>query len=161
MSAINRTPATPWGNDWRGIAESAIHELGYTSFLEYSRNRQLETFEQLVAELAPGKIAPIQLFFLMKEEAASPTEVEFVARSSLVRFLRHSIPNGWRFDGNIRFEFTYECSSWIAHFTNHLREQARTIVLLLRSLPLPDTWCPQNIDDSIMTELFSRINFAK
>ena len=127
---------------------STLKDLGYVTFLDYSKHRPSSTFQDLAKELGGDSGAAADVFRLMRDEVATNHDFHHLLASSLFRKIKSLVKNGWKKDGRIVFAFTNACSGWAALFEPRYKESCLVAIKQLRSVENPEEWIPDGIDDS-------------
>src|SRR5262245_27951429 len=109
--------SNPWQADWHARLYEAVQQLGYSRVTEFVKDRPAATWSQLVEELenqAGARFAPVQLYTVLQSEITTPEELSYYIKSTLVRRLRESIPQGWDADADFRFKLAMAFAAWAA-----------------------------------------------
>lgn len=153
----------PWKNGWQARISAGLDRLGIPSMLAYSRAREGATYNELAKELGPG-LAPIQIMFALRDEVKNSADFQYFARSSLVRYMRKHLPQGWKPRGELDGQFHMALVSWDASLSKAYKREYKMEVdaVLARFKELkdvPDSWIPATSDDPTLNELFMGIEF--
>src|SRR6267142_1150802 len=108
----NTTEKPPaWEGDWRKRLSVELCRLGYATLLDYLKDNEVATFEELIQNLG-GQLAPIQLLRILREEACTQNDFDYYVRSTFVRRLREMCPRGWRRHRD--FDLGLAFTDWVA-----------------------------------------------
>jgi hypothetical protein len=147
-----------WRGDWRKRLSALLEEKGFDSLTSYAQKRPLDTLDDMVSDLGEGDVAPIQLQWVLLEEARKRHEL----RGSLdliVRLLRE-VKGGWPAGSSWEDQTAVRSAliEWGVSFKGSDHEDvARKMVIAFLSDPgMPAGWRPEGIDDSRITSLFDR-----
>jgi len=145
-------------NAWDGRAKeriyTAVKTRGYTSVTEFADNRPVATFFELAAELGEG-IAPIQILWLLKDEAENAGKIRQFAISSFARRLRELVPEGWNRGPSFEFDSTHAYSCWASELDPKYTPDCKKVWRRLKTLPdIQNGWLPACADDPVLSRAF-------
>jgi hypothetical protein len=83
-----------WAGDWVTRVAGRVRELGFADFTTFAGARPKATYFQLAAEVGDGA-APVQIAWLLYDEALASGGIVDFAKASIVRELRHYLTEGW------------------------------------------------------------------
>lgn len=144
--------AQSWQGDWRARLAERLASHGVASATAHAAARPSATLPEL-ASLLGADVAPIQLRWLMLEEAraSGPDALAHYARDLLARELRRYTPSGWN-PGDDFKSGTF--GAWAAGLPDEYESIALDVwEALLRARP-PAGWTPAGTDDPLLVEAF-------
>ena len=148
-----------WRGDWHFRMKEILAGRGFNSLTAFARSRPTATLKALADEIGIGDVAPIQVQWVLVEEAREAGTLEECARDLLVRQLR-AVAAGWpaergyRPQTNVRDQLiAWQGSLQDEHYDSALAMVTRA---LLDATDIPVGWQPNGPDDPIVTAHFDR-----
>jgi hypothetical protein len=149
-----------WNGDWRARIRESLQSLGFDSMLSYSRARESSTFDLMAQELGGANLAPIQIMYALRAEIVTSDDFSYFAKSSLIRYLKKHIPDGWKPETSFGVPFHLAVVSWGACFSDKYKLQVFAVIAKLKSLSASlHAWSPVSADDPIIKDLFDGVEF--
>jgi hypothetical protein len=151
-----------WDGNWNARILSRVWKRGFQTVTEFADSRPLDTLSGLADELGREDVAPIQLEFLLRQEAEERGTVERFARSLLVRRFRERVPDGWAISDNYEFESERAgaYASWIGGLDDRDHEAAERVWDAFEVLDLPRGWLPSGPDDPVLDQIFAGVTLG-
>ena len=152
-----------YGYAWRGEWGKRISQLftqrGFHCLTDYARSMPAATLDAMANDLGPGDVAPIQIQWLLIDEAREAGALELCARDLLVRRLQ-AVPEGWP-NGrgwDVQEDVRDELVAWQVSLRDpNYADAMRTMVReLLKSDDIAPGWKPSSTNDPHIAALFER-----
>ncbi len=151
------------GYAWRGDWHRRLHEIlvdrGFSSLTDFARTRPTATLKALADELGVGDVAPIQVQWVLVEEARAAGSLAACARDLLVRHL-FEVSGGWPAERGYGPQTDIRDS--LIAWQGSLREErydsalAQMTRALLDATDIPAGWQPTGPDDPLIVAQFQR-----
>jgi len=148
-----------WRGDWHRRMIEILAERGFANLTAFARTRPNATLGALAAEIGVGDVAPIQVQWVLFEEAKSSGALRPFATDLLARRL-HEVDAGWPAGT------TYGEQKAVRHqlvaWQGCLRDEAEEAKLaqvtraLLDATDIPAGWKPSGPDDPVIMAVFER-----
>lgn len=154
-SILKNMTMSAWKKNWFEEIVGAVHALGYSSLAEYAMSRPGMTYHQLGEELGAAAVrtfAPVQVECALRDHAIETGEIEDFTRTSLVRHLRHLMPDGW--SKSDVFPSSHAVGAWSSRLPKDYRKRCAEVGKILVASPLPEGWLPEDCTDEILTRAF-------
>ena len=149
-----------WEQDWPTRVYERISERGFHSLSEFFDSRPMVSLISLADELGPN-VAAVQLESLWFREAEVHGRLPQVLASLLIRYVRESIPQGWRTGDTFDSMLADAFATWENIADLVLSESARDRVWdCLRSLSPAPGWLPVVPPDALTSSLLEAIASA-
>lgn len=130
---------------------------GFQSLTSFCAQHPTKTLHELANILAPGDVAPIQIQWMLVDEALETNDFKACAKSLLIHRLYESkegwpLGNGWEEQTGVRYSLT----AWEGiHPDEPYRSAMKAMVdELLDAADIPAGWLPSGVDDPRITKLF-------
>jgi hypothetical protein len=147
--------ANAWDHDWRQFARDRLRAVGCTSMLDYARRNDRLPYAALAEDLGQGRLAPVQIQMLLREETEGTSDYSYFVRSSLVRNLHAHVPRGFRMHGDRALILAL--ASWAGSMGAPLQSPCGRIAKGLKGMSnLEETWLPRSVDDPVLEQVFSK-----
>ena len=143
-----------WGTDWRLRLIRALEAVGEPDLLSLLRRNPAKSFAE-VAQLLGPEFVPAQLHILLREQAQTSEQREYLFRTGLVRTLRRVIPKGWRSSSDPEFETARAAAILVSIVHPDQRERVVDVMRKLRTSGPPVGWLPVDEADSIVDQACS------
>ena len=166
MTFSTKFPPEPgaWFSDWEPRLYGRLHERGFSSVTGFVDSRPGVSLLELAKDLGPSDIAAVQMKWALVKEAADRGDMERCARSLLVRFLRHSLPEGWHREwkdipgdpSTPLFRKVGAFASLTVALPDEYDGAAERVRLAFDAADLPEGWLPVDTDDPVVVEIFRR-----
>ena len=160
------TPSKPgsadaWHGDWKQRLYELVAQRGLTSAAAYAATHPTLTFVALAEELAPGRIAAVQIEWSLLEEAKAAGTMANCARDFFVRWLHQYLEHGWLTETeDDQRRVASAVAGWSSSIRSHLPEYKPTLATMRQALsaesPFPVDWLPTDANDPILVEFFKR-----
>lgn len=162
MVDYGRYPAG-YGYEWRGDWRARLHDLlvarGFQRLTDFVNTRPTATLDTLANELGSGDVAPIQVQWVLAEEAKAADQLERCARDLLCRHL-HEVQGGWPAsrDWDVQEGVRHALIAWEGSLKDERYEPIleRITTAMLDEEEIAPGWLPSNADDPIIIDLFER-----
>jgi hypothetical protein len=150
-------------NSQRGDSQIWIGQMisrrGHQTLTSFCNEHPTMTIGELAEVLGMEDVAPIQILWMLVDEALASNTVRECAQSLLIRFLHRPAGgwpsgNGWDEQKEIRFALT----TWEGSFPEEAYRSSMKAMTdaLLDSTDIPAGWLPSGIDDPRIAALFDR-----
>jgi len=151
------------GHEWRGDWGRRIFDLlgarGYARLTDFAAAHPNATIFELARELGVGDVAPIQVQWILVDEAREVHDLERCARDLLNRRIRE-VGGGWPADQG--WETQKKIRGALIAWQGCLKDEKYEAALgkmvdeLLDATDIPSGWLPSGADDERIAALFRR-----
>jgi hypothetical protein len=152
---------TAWEGNWSRDLTAALAALGFSDLVQYSDSKPSLTYHQLAEELgkaAARTFAPVQIEHALRDAAVEQNRVALFARISLVRHLRHLMPNGW--SKTDVFQFSHAIGAWGSRLPKKFQKRCGDVGKSFLVLNVPERWLPMDHRDEILVRAFEEAGFS-
>jgi hypothetical protein len=148
-----------WRGDWRARLGDLLATRGFQRLTEYAATRPTATLRALSDELGGGDVAPIQLQWMLVDEARATGQLERCARELLCRQL-HELEGGWPSsrDWDVQEGARHALAAWQGFLTDERfgASMERITTALLDEVDLAAGWLPSSAEDPVIVQLFAQ-----
>lgn len=148
-----------WRGDWAVRLRDLLAARGFQRLTDYANTRPTSTLSALADDLGVGDVAPLQVQWVLVDEARAAGQLERCARDLLCRRLS-GIGGGWPADRRWdtqksirRALLAWQGSLGEARYDEVLQ---RIAVALLDATDIAPGWSPSSPDDPIIVDVFRR-----
>src|SRR5687767_14244335 len=147
-----------WRGDWGKRISHLLEQRGFRRLADYARSMPTATLDELADELGPGDVAPIQLQWILIDEAREAGELELCARDLMVRRLQGT--KGWpdSQEWDAQEDVRHALIAWQVSLRDPTYDaiMAEMTKELLVSTDIAPEWKPSSADDQRIVALFER-----
>jgi hypothetical protein len=150
------------GHEWRGDWAARLRDLlaarGFQRLTDYANTRPTATLDALADDLGVGDVAPIQVQWMLVDEARAAGQLERCARDLLSRRL-----SGFTWPADRARDSQKSIRRALLAWQGSLRDADYDVVLeriavaLLDATDIPASWSPNGPDDPIIVDAFERL----
>jgi hypothetical protein len=144
-----------WLPGWPERIEAQVQALGYQDLAGFASARASSTYFDLAHELG-GEVAPVQLAWLLLEDALTKETVLEFARSSLVRELRHYATSGWDLSDAGRLRSAKAYAAWLSSMPNEYLGVGEATWARVKNHAY-DRWLPVSAEDPVVQAAFGAL----
>ncbi len=158
-----------WDGDWKARVRHCISKAGYSDAWAFAEANPSIPFGKLFQLLknhcfSNGEsICYTQFQSIFFEDAISNGKLREAIIDTLLRRIRQHLPNGWNKGKNTRIKKADIISQWelpLLQFEQY-SEIAESVWKILKTIEIPDDWCPVNREDEILQKVFSDVFFPQ
>jgi len=148
-----------WRGDWHRRMIEILEERGFRSLTAFAQARPDATLGSLATEIGVGDVAPIQVQWVLYEEAKSSGALRPFAADLLVRRLRE-VEEGWPAGNGYGDQkaVRHQLIAWQGCLRDEGEEArlAQVTRALLDATDIPPGWKPSGPDDPVIVAAFER-----
>jgi hypothetical protein len=141
--------------------QGSLLKQGFDDAIEFAKCHPDLTYDELV-RILDNDLAPIQLLWILREEAIQKGETNWFAKDSLVRNIREICEEGWLLGEDGEFDAIHARSSWMSEIVSLGQDIEKKAELVRDKLKLiaPQGWLPADINDPIIQKVFEGVSFT-
>lgn len=150
-----------WAEDWQVRLKIVLSEIGFSDgAISFAKANPQKTYDELVESLHKS-ITPIQLIWVLTDEAISKNQITWFVKDSLVREIREKCNQGWNVGSKSDFKIASVVGSWIAS----VEPLGKNVVKLADQAwdqlkaKAQTGWLPTDINDPIIEQVFDGLSF--
>lgn len=136
-----------------------LTERGFTSFLDFAKQRPCSTYRELANEIGGPQMAPADVFQLLKNEVVTPDDFHYLLVSTLARLIRKMVTDAARKNVRVKFAFTNACSAWVSLFDVKHQVSCLNVIKNLQAQNHRFGWVPTSTDDLELARAFEGVTF--
>ena len=153
-----------WSADWKSRVRDRARQIGFGDLWTCARAHPGAPFGQLFQLLRDTEepndtpIAYTQFQSVFFDDANSHGKVQDAVMDTLVRRLRQHLIRGWNIGKRNKEQKAEVIAQWeVPPEQFELYSQIRNKVWgRLKEMPIPDNWCPDDINDPVIQAVFAR-----
>jgi hypothetical protein len=148
-----------WEGDWKNRIYDRVFQHDFRSLTSFADARPTATLEQLAQELGPH-VAPVQLEWLLRDEAKEDGRVHRFARSALARQVHECFPQGWMRGDRVDWYRASVYSDWRGCVGEEYNAPTNRVWDSLKKIAHVG-WLPSGPDDPIIVQVFREGRFPE
>ncbi|MEM8639528.1 MAG: hypothetical protein AAGG51_12045 [Cyanobacteria bacterium P01_G01_bin.54] len=158
------TKVSVWSGDWEKRLFDSLERQGFgNDAIFFAKSNPDLTYKELV-ELLDASLAPIQIVYLLTEQAQESNEIDWFSKDCFIRQVQRQCASGWKVGSKADYNAASAIADWICCMKRFSQETGKIAscvgIKLIKSTVLPEGWLPNNTDDIVIQEIFKDVSFS-